>query len=169
MAFMMMFSSALSSPNSLKLEHQAFWERSLSMSTSHVKDRHIAIDMVTVGDLGNENDPLTGNLFGAVDYKYQIGKYDVTIQQYTQFLNSVAASDPYERRIKLSLAFCSLVPRDLTPTGCTMVKVLLAALRLGPTHSMVRRRGTLRLLTQVHSSTSHQKMSGTKLLSMLRR
>jgi hypothetical protein len=116
MAFMMMFSSALSSPNSLKLEHQAFWERSLSMSTSHVKDRHIAIDMVTVGDLGNENDPLTGNLFGAVDYKYQIGKYDVTIQQYTQFLNSVAASDPYERRIKLSLAFCSLVPRDLTPT-----------------------------------------------------
>ncbi len=66
------------------------------MSTSHVKDRRISLDMVTVGDPGNENDPFTGNIFGAVDYKYQIGKYEVTIQQYTHFLNSVAASDPYE-------------------------------------------------------------------------
>ncbi len=46
--------------------------------------------MVTVGDPGNANDTGgTGN--GAVAYSYQIGKYDVTIGQYTAFLN---AADP---------------------------------------------------------------------------
>lgn len=33
--------------------------------------------------------------YGAVAYVYQIGKYEVTIQQYTDFLNAIAASDPY--------------------------------------------------------------------------
>lgn len=55
----------------------------------------VTIDMVTVGNPGNANDPLTGNVYGAVDHLYQIGKYEVTIEQYTQFLNAVAASDPY--------------------------------------------------------------------------
>jgi sulfatase modifying factor 1 len=50
----------------------------------------ITIDMVTVGNPGNANDTGgTGN--GAVNYEYQIGKYDVTIGQYTAFLN---AADP---------------------------------------------------------------------------
>jgi formylglycine-generating enzyme required for sulfatase activity len=48
----------------------------------------ITIDMVTVGNPGNAND--TGGTFnGAVNYEYQIGKYDVTIGQYTEFLNAV--------------------------------------------------------------------------------
>jgi formylglycine-generating enzyme required for sulfatase activity len=50
--------------------------------------------MVTVGNPGNAND--TGGTFnGAVNYSYQIGKYDVTIGQYTAFLNAVAATDTY--------------------------------------------------------------------------
>ena len=50
----------------------------------------VTIDMVTVGNPGNAND--TGGTFnGAVNYSYQIGKYDVTIGQYTAFLN---AADP---------------------------------------------------------------------------
>jgi formylglycine-generating enzyme required for sulfatase activity len=50
----------------------------------------VTIDMVTVGNPGNANDTGgTGN--GAVSYSYQIGKYDVTIGQYTAFLN---AADP---------------------------------------------------------------------------
>ena len=57
--------------------------------------RAVTIDWVTVGDPGNANDPATGNLYGAVNYEYQIGKYEVTIQQYADFLNAVAASDPY--------------------------------------------------------------------------
>ena len=52
----------------------------------------ITIDMVTVGNLGNANDT-TG--YGAVNYEYQIGKYDVTIGQYTAFLNAVAKTDTY--------------------------------------------------------------------------
>ena len=43
-------------------------------------------EMVTVGDAGNAAD-MTG--YGAVNYDYQIGKYEVTIGQYTEFLNAV--------------------------------------------------------------------------------
>ncbi len=50
----------------------------------------ITIDMVTVGNPGNANDT-GGTNNGAVAYSYQIGKYDVTIGQYTEFLN---AADP---------------------------------------------------------------------------
>ncbi len=55
----------------------------------------VTIDMVPVGNAGNANDPATGNLYGGVNYSYQIGKYDVTIGQYTDFLNAAAATDTY--------------------------------------------------------------------------
>ena len=49
--------------------------------------------MVSVGNPGNMDDN-TG--YGAVDYAYQIGKYEVTAGQYTEFLNAVATtSDAY--------------------------------------------------------------------------
>ena len=54
----------------------------------------VTIDMVTVGNPGNANDT-GGTHNGAVAYSYQIGKYDVTIGQYTDFLNAVAATDTY--------------------------------------------------------------------------
>jgi hypothetical protein len=57
-----------------------------------VPARAVTIDMVTVGDAGNVADT-TG--YGAVGYEYRIGKYEVTIGQYTEFLNAVAKSDPY--------------------------------------------------------------------------
>ena len=57
--------------------------------------RAVTIDWVTVGNPGNANDPATGNNYGGVNYSYQIGKYDVTIQQYTDFLNAAAKTDPY--------------------------------------------------------------------------
>ncbi len=47
-----------------------------------------------MGNPGNAADPLTG--LGAVPYTYQIGTYDVTLNQYAAFLNAVATtSDPY--------------------------------------------------------------------------
>jgi len=52
----------------------------------------VTIDWVTVGDPGNAADNTT---YGAVADAYRIGKYEVTIQQYTDFLNAVAQSDPY--------------------------------------------------------------------------
>ena len=54
----------------------------------------VSIDMVTVGNAGNANDT-GGGLIGAVAYDYKIGKYDVTIGQYTSFLNAVAKTDTY--------------------------------------------------------------------------
>jgi formylglycine-generating enzyme required for sulfatase activity len=55
----------------------------------------ITIDTVPVGSAGNSNDPATGNLYGGVDYAYNIGKYEVTVGQYTAFLNAVAVADTY--------------------------------------------------------------------------
>jgi len=60
-----------------------------------------SIEWVTVGDPGNQpdtevmaSDRTTG--YGAVRYKYQIGKFDVTNVQYAAFLNAVATkSDPH--------------------------------------------------------------------------
>jgi formylglycine-generating enzyme required for sulfatase activity len=48
---------------------------------------------VRIGDLGNPNDS-TG--FGAVGYSYQIGKFEVTLSEYTEFLNAVAHVDTYQ-------------------------------------------------------------------------
>ena len=52
----------------------------------------ITYDMVTVGDPGNapDTDP-SGK--GAVAEAFRIGKYEVTIAQYTECLNAAAMSD----------------------------------------------------------------------------
>ncbi len=54
----------------------------------------VNIETVTVGDAGNAADSTT---YGAVADVFAIGKYEVTISQYTTFLNSVASvtSDSY--------------------------------------------------------------------------
>jgi len=51
-----------------------------------------SISLVPVGNPGNANDT-TG--YGSVGYNYSIDKYDVTLGQYTQFLNAVAKTDTY--------------------------------------------------------------------------
>ena len=53
----------------------------------------IVIDLVSVGNAGNAGDT-TG--YGSVNYDYQIGTYEVTAGQYTEFLNAKALSDPFE-------------------------------------------------------------------------
>lgn len=55
----------------------------------------ITIPTMPVGDLGNPNDPATGSLYGGVGYAYNIGTTEVTVGQYTAFLNAVAATDTY--------------------------------------------------------------------------
>jgi formylglycine-generating enzyme required for sulfatase activity len=54
----------------------------------------VNIETVLVGNPGNAPD-VHGAGYGAVDYEYNIGKYEVTAGQYTAFLNAVAATDPY--------------------------------------------------------------------------
>ena len=54
----------------------------------------VSIDMVWVGNPRNTNDTTVS---GSVGYNYRIGKYDVTIGQYKEFLNAVDATgtNPY--------------------------------------------------------------------------
>ncbi|MGA3170633.1 MAG: SUMF1/EgtB/PvdO family nonheme iron enzyme [Chthoniobacteraceae bacterium] len=54
----------------------------------------VLFTLCPVGDPGNKADT-TG--YGNVSYNYQICKYDVTLQQYAEFLNAVAAqADPFK-------------------------------------------------------------------------
>ncbi|MCK4658710.1 MAG: SUMF1/EgtB/PvdO family nonheme iron enzyme [Phycisphaerae bacterium] len=61
----------------------------------------VVMDTVPVGNSGNTGELSGGGVYapnricGAVDYGYNIGKHEVTAGQYTEFLNAVAASDPY--------------------------------------------------------------------------
>ncbi len=52
----------------------------------------VTIDTVPVGNAGNAADAIG---FGTVSYNYRIGTYEVTVGQYTAFLNAVAATDTY--------------------------------------------------------------------------
>ena len=52
------------------------------------------IEWVTVGDPGNTADTAVAG-YGAVATSFKIMKYELTNQQYTDFLNSVAATDTY--------------------------------------------------------------------------
>ena len=63
----------------------------------------VNIETVPVGNAGNAGELSGGNyvgtgpdrICGSVNYEYNIGKYEVTAEQYTEFLNSVAGVDPY--------------------------------------------------------------------------
>lgn len=55
----------------------------------------VVIETVIVGNPGNAGDSQSQGIFGAVDYVYAIGMYEVTAAQYTAFLNAVAATDTY--------------------------------------------------------------------------
>jgi formylglycine-generating enzyme required for sulfatase activity len=56
-----------------------------------------SLEFVTVGNPGNGADTryASSSGFGAVDYRYRIGKFEVTAGQYTEFLNAVAKTDTY--------------------------------------------------------------------------
>ncbi|MGD8454509.1 MAG: SUMF1/EgtB/PvdO family nonheme iron enzyme [Phycisphaerae bacterium] len=65
----------------------------------------IVVDTVTVGNPGNPGE-LSGagvgyygfgpdRICGGVDYVYEMGKYEITAGQYTEFLNAVAQTDTY--------------------------------------------------------------------------
>jgi formylglycine-generating enzyme required for sulfatase activity len=105
----------------------------------------VSIQTVTVGDAGNAadsrvmDDGTSG--YGSVSYEFQIGKYEVTIAEYTTFLNSVAAvtSDAYtvnlwnpnmasdlriagisrsgEGTLSAPYSYSTIAPSGLAPTG----------------------------------------------------
>lgn len=64
----------------------------LFFTASVTTQAQVSIETVRVGDAGNAGNSNDSN-FGAVDYEYNIGKYEVTNSQYAAFLNAVAATD----------------------------------------------------------------------------
>ena len=55
----------------------------------------LAVETVAIGNPGNAGDPQLDGVFGSVSYEYDMGKHEITAEQYTQFLNAVAATDTY--------------------------------------------------------------------------
>ena len=55
----------------------------------------VTIPTVPVGNAGNAGEVQSQGTFGAVAYDYRIGTTEVTLGQYTVFLNAVAATDTY--------------------------------------------------------------------------
>jgi formylglycine-generating enzyme required for sulfatase activity len=70
-----------------------------SPSVFNMPSGETSLGFVTVGNPGNAadttvmNDGTTG--YGSVPYTYKMGTYDVTLGQYTAFLNAVAQTDTY--------------------------------------------------------------------------
>jgi len=81
----------------------------------------IVIETVPVGNVGNTGEWSgegyggfgTPRICGAVDYEYEIGKYEVTAAQYCDFLNAVAKTDTYGLYNPLM---------DRSPTGCQITQ-----------------------------------------------
>ncbi len=71
-----------------------FVKRNFEKSLNHKESRSYAmIPMVYIGDRENPADTtagIDGKGLGRVDYDFQIGKHEITNEQYVQFLNSVA-------------------------------------------------------------------------------
>ncbi len=68
----------------------------LVLASADAAQAEVVIDTVTVGDPGNAPDTRYETPgYGNVDYVYNIGKYEVTAGQYTEFLNAVADDDIY--------------------------------------------------------------------------
>jgi len=60
----------------------------------------ITMEWAPVGNSGNACDPeptaYVPGCYGAVRYSYDIGKYEITNVQYTEFRNAKAKSDPFQ-------------------------------------------------------------------------
>jgi len=90
----------------------------------------VVIELVPVGHPGNPGNwsgqsvQILGNITGAgfdrlcggVNYPFQIAKYEITVNQYVEFLNAVAAADPYNLYLT-SMTGTSLYAPNITRNG----------------------------------------------------
>lgn len=81
----------------------------------------VTIDWVAVGDAGNAadteimTDSTTG--YGSVDYLYRMSKYEVTNNQYCEFLNSVASTDTHGLYLAEGNPIYNGISRDVSIEG----------------------------------------------------
>jgi len=98
----------------------AYWDHKASQAYSTFGVRIASMtnpdslpNFVLVGDSGNARDTVRNQwnsmLFGDVSYNYYINKYQLTVSEYVEFLNSVAATDTY------NLYKCPLIDGSLNP------------------------------------------------------
>ncbi len=120
----------------------------------------VVMETVPVGNLGNAGE-LSGlgaggngpdRICGAVDYAYNIGKYEVTAGQYAEFLNAVAATDTYE-------LYSSYM--DSSRYGCQITR---HGSRLGKPSGELRLLGRLSPLHQLAAQRSGQRRHGDGLV-----
>jgi len=79
----------------------------------------VDMDWTLIGDPRNPCDPQYFGCYGSVDYAYKIGTYEVTNEQYAEFLNAKAADDPHG----LLGYFTGGITRSGTPENLTYAPV----------------------------------------------
>jgi len=78
-------------PNSMQSSKSILSTSILALLCAGATASALTLDIVTVGDPGN----LGQGAYGAVATTYAIGKYEVTLNQYREFLAAVAVTDTY--------------------------------------------------------------------------
>jgi len=78
----------------MKTAIRMMWVAAVVAALGSAAVADVNIETVPVGNVGNADDT-HGAGYGGVDYAYNIGKYEVTAGQYTEFLNAVADTDTY--------------------------------------------------------------------------
>ncbi len=80
-----------------------------------------SLQFVTVSNPGNPADMAVmkdgTSGYGSVSYVYQMGKYDVTLGQYTACLNAVAKTDPYGLYDSDMAGYLGTYPFGISRTG----------------------------------------------------
>ena len=71
-----------------------------TIQAENIIEKIVTVPVGSTGNVGEWSGESYGGygpdrICGAVDYAYNIGKYEVTAGQYIEFLNAVAAADPY--------------------------------------------------------------------------
>jgi hypothetical protein len=105
------------------------------------------LETVSVGNPGNAADFRRFAVgYGSVAYSYQIGKYEVTAAQYTEFLNAVATTDTYSlyspnMDATINSYGCN-IKRDETQNGSErFTKIVLTRSTLRPHHKTHHKTG----------------------------
>lgn len=90
--------SHTSGPSTMSKDHRHLFDLSGELSLGRgfrIATTNNPLDLSNMVDIGDLNNPADSNGFGSVNYNYKICMYEITNNEYVEFLNAVATTDLY--------------------------------------------------------------------------